>query len=961
VANLTLASGTLDGTGSITTSGLFDWTGGNIAGSVTDAGSMTISGGGAVYLSGSLSVAGTLDWADSTTVASYGSAAALAIAQGGVLDAQGDGAIRNVGYGGSITVTNDGTLEKTGGSGTTTIGFPFDDAGAVTVDSGLVSLTGGGASAAPFSVTAGVLSLDGGTFTLQSGAAESGAGALQVNGGELTLATDVDVANLTLASGTLDGTGSITTSGLFDWTGGVLGGAVTEAGPMTISGDSTVYLSGTLTVAGTLDWADSTTIASYSDSAALTVAAGGVLDAQGDAAIEGVGYGGSITVTNDGILEKTGGSGTTTIAFPFDDAGAVEETSGTLDIASTSNLSGGTLTGGTWIAGTNSTLNLNSTISTLAANVTLEGSGATVSGLSGLSQIPFGGKLALQGGASFSTTGNLDNAGTIDLAAGTIGVNGTYTQETTGTYDVGVSGTSAGSQYGQLNVTGQAAVSGTLSVSLTNGYMPTLGDSFSILTFGSKTGDFSAELGLSIGGGEAFTPTYEPGTSPTELDLVVSAAGLQTVGKYDGFGKFLQTTFESLDTIATTATATPLPGIGSALHDYLNSSPFLASAAQAVGAIDDTDVSTASVEAALLQAALGIPVTPVGDTFHLMLPGGTGTNPQTFPVNGFDAGLGVLGFTAQTPSPYNALASYSLDITVGTTGTTPADFFVEATRANNDPLDVTVTLPAANVPTLSGMFGPFYAKAVPPSSGNMLDLTYSMDLIQQTFAGGSSLAAIPVLNGNGAMNVGADLQFGLTLGFEALSSSSAPELTSGFELSWPFANSLAEQPLSQLGEAPTVSFTNVSLDFHTILNVQATQLLNKVVSEIQPIMTFAKVFAATNPELQKLGSEISGFLQGIGNSGLSASNSADPISTFLNLFPNLSLDNLIYHGAEIASQIDTSPDDADLYQYAEDFASAMEDINEVGELVNTIQNFQDVNVNIGRFSIGGSATDLRSP
>ena len=58
-----------------------------------------------------------------------------------------------------------------------------------------------------------------------------------------------------------------------------------------------------------------------------------------------------------------------------------------------------------------------------------------------------------------TTAGNLDNSGTIDLAPGTLNVTGTYGQwSRPGALDVGIGGTTAGSQFGQLNVTGHATL-----------------------------------------------------------------------------------------------------------------------------------------------------------------------------------------------------------------------------------------------------------------------------------------------------------------------------------------------------------------------------------------------------------------------------------------------------------------------------------------------------------------------
>ena len=61
-------------------------------------------------------------------------------------------------------------------------------------------------------------------------------------------------------------------------------------------------------------------------------------------------------------------------------------------------------------------------------------------------KVASGGSLEVEGGDSFTLTGNLDNVGTIDLAPGTLNVGGTYTQEASAALsDVAVGGLAAGS------------------------------------------------------------------------------------------------------------------------------------------------------------------------------------------------------------------------------------------------------------------------------------------------------------------------------------------------------------------------------------------------------------------------------------------------------------------------------------------------------------------------------------
>ena len=148
-----------------------------------------------------------------------------------------------------------------------------------------------------------------------------------------------------------------------------------------------------------------------------------------------------------------------------------------------------------------SSMSLDASITTDAASIILGGPGANFSSLSPLAKIASGGSLEILNGGAFTTAGNLDNAGTVDLAPGTLNVDGNYTQEAGGTFDVAVGGLTAGTQVGQLKVTNQASLNGGLGINLMNGYTPPLGDSYTVLTFGSETGNFVADFGLYFGGG----------------------------------------------------------------------------------------------------------------------------------------------------------------------------------------------------------------------------------------------------------------------------------------------------------------------------------------------------------------------------------------------------------------------------------------------------------------------------
>src|SRR5439155_26923795 len=69
-------------------------------------------------------------------------------------------------------------------------------------------------------------------------------------------------------------------------------------------------------------------------------------------------------------------------------------------------------------------------------------------------------------------------------------INGTYTQTQYATLMIQIAGTSAG-QFSVLNVMGNANLNAFLDPVLLNGFVPSVGDSFTFLNYASLTGGFS--------------------------------------------------------------------------------------------------------------------------------------------------------------------------------------------------------------------------------------------------------------------------------------------------------------------------------------------------------------------------------------------------------------------------------------------------------------------------------------
>jgi hypothetical protein len=80
------------------------------------------------------------------------------------------------------------------------------------------------------------------------------------------------------------------------------------------------------------------------------------------------------------------------------------------------------------------------------------------------------------------------------LSPGALAVSGTYAQQAPDAgFNVEIGGT-APAQYDRAGVTGAATLAGKLNVTLIGGFVPAPGDSFTILTYPSRTGTYTLNL-----------------------------------------------------------------------------------------------------------------------------------------------------------------------------------------------------------------------------------------------------------------------------------------------------------------------------------------------------------------------------------------------------------------------------------------------------------------------------------
>jgi hypothetical protein len=85
-----------------------------------------------------------------------------------------------------------------------------------------------------------------------------------------------------------------------------------------------------------------------------------------------------------------------------------------------------------------------------------------------------------------------NNYKAINLSSGILAFNSPYADNSNSVLNYFLSGNLPGVSYGQLQVPGSVTLAGTLAVSLTNHYIPTTNDSFTVLTAGSRSGNFAS-------------------------------------------------------------------------------------------------------------------------------------------------------------------------------------------------------------------------------------------------------------------------------------------------------------------------------------------------------------------------------------------------------------------------------------------------------------------------------------
>ncbi|MCK6623443.1 MAG: Ig-like domain-containing protein, partial [Calditrichia bacterium] len=462
-------NGILDGNGSLVVNGPFTWSRGTIGGSgnFNFNGPFSISGDNAKTIDGqTVSNSAVLTWTGLGDIRLKNNAV-LENQPGGTFDIQSQAQIDFAVPDGG-TFINNGTVNKNNGAGTTVIDVALQNNGGFNIGAGSVNLQrGGNSSGGTFTIGVGAtLQFNGGVHTLsgltvngEGTAVLTGSGTLNATGSGMTLASP---AVLDMLSGVFDSDGPTIINGTFNWNAGTLtgSGSFTVNGALHLPGGAAKTLDGlTLTNAGAVNLNGGGNLR-FANNAVLANQVGGVFDIQTDAGLEFIAPAGGL-VNNYGTAIKSNGAGATTVNVNFNNYGILDANSGKITFTKTL---------------------LNDVAGTLQGSDTIG-----------------------VGTAAFLNNGNVKPGS----SPGMLTISGTYPQSAAGTLHIEVGGYTPGVQYDRLKVVGAAQLSGTLKVVLANNFVPAIGDTFKVMSYTSRAGQFAAFVPPTIGGQPMFDLEYK--------------------------------------------------------------------------------------------------------------------------------------------------------------------------------------------------------------------------------------------------------------------------------------------------------------------------------------------------------------------------------------------------------------------------------------------------------------------
>ncbi len=493
--------------------GVLEWAGGFLTGgTLTNTGALTIDPPAQHFLNnGTIANAGVVTHTSGQLNLNGGTIKNL---PGGVWEVQHATAVLS-GFGPGFGVfDNRGTFLKTTNAGTaSTPAVSFDNRaeGSIVVNAGTLSLSGGGRNeggalhAEPGTILNFVA---GGTHVLTGNYTGTGGGKIRMTAGRALIGS---------AGATFD-----FDPGVFEWTGGVLTGfaPLVNKGSMLVNGVVTVD-DGALTNAGIITQIGTPTTSNIQMTrggitggiptginVAFTNLAGALYDMQmapGTFGITGFAQG-QVEVNNFGTIRKSSAGFAGFSSVRLNNVGVIEVLDGDFELADAAHFGtasilqfqGGQpltatpapLTGGTWRAVGAGRILFPANITANAGTIILEGNG-DIPRLSALASNS--GTFSLLSRRDFTRAGDFTNTGELVLGPdSTLTVNSALTLGATSEIEFQIGGTPASGLFGNIMVLGAAMLDGAAELALVNGFDPEDGQSFQLMAFASKTGDFAS-------------------------------------------------------------------------------------------------------------------------------------------------------------------------------------------------------------------------------------------------------------------------------------------------------------------------------------------------------------------------------------------------------------------------------------------------------------------------------------
>jgi hypothetical protein len=450
-------------------------------GGMVNAGKLEATNGGTLYLNGgAINNTGTIqavgaDTSNNASTVFLGNSVSI---NGGTLGTSGAGIIVNLsGQSAYLTnLTNSGTYQVQNGAQTIL-------AGTIT-NNGTITLSGNSCVA------------------LNEASTLTGSGKLAMGSTNCILGSGLPFTN----QSTIQGAGSIGGSNPMPITntGTILANAST---PLTVNSGTYGF-----TNTGTLEVNSGSTLditGLFNNLSGTGTLSGGAYAVMGTLGLPGGIVSNAASVTLRGATAEILNSSTSTNALA---AVAANATTGTLSLqsgqalATNANFSNS----GKTTVGLGSSFTVGGTYTQTVGTTTVDGTLTAPSGMT-LNKGSLVGKGSIS--AAVTLSGGSVTAGDSSTKPGTLTITGSYTQQSKGTLDIYVGGTTAGT-FGDLAVSNGASLGGTLTIKLVNGFVPVVGNSFTILTGSAVSGTFAKVNGTSINSGEHFEVNYT-GTAVT--------------------------------------------------------------------------------------------------------------------------------------------------------------------------------------------------------------------------------------------------------------------------------------------------------------------------------------------------------------------------------------------------------------------------------------------------------------